>query len=117
MTTIIVEDEVLIRMYVASALMRRGFTVLGQTGLGADGIVLLRELQPDVVFVDYRLADGITGLEVARSIPDASRTKAVLMTAYRLHDIEEADMPYFASVVSKPITEADLDRTAGLLGT
>jgi DNA-binding NarL/FixJ family response regulator len=69
--------EGLCRLLAAEA----GFTVIGQTGLGADARRLVAELAPDVLLLDLSLPD-MSGLDVMRELdlPRAS-VRVILLTA------------------------------------
>jgi DNA-binding NarL/FixJ family response regulator len=79
---LLVEDQRMVAEAIASALNERtGIRVVGTAGSMADARVALRNLEPDVVLVDYRLPDG-TGTAVARELMALRpEVKVVIVTA------------------------------------
>lgn len=78
---LIVDDEPLMRISISDALKEEGFTVV-ETGLGLEGIRLIKEGLFDLVITDLRLPDS-DGIEVLRSCKQYSpESKVILITAY-----------------------------------
>ena len=62
---VLVDNESLIRHALAQALQAAGgLEVAGETGSGEAAIKLVVDLRPDVVLMDVRLHDGVSGVEV-----------------------------------------------------
>ncbi len=65
---LVVDDHTLVREALCRLLDIEGdIEVVGQTGFGAEGVVLARELEPDVMILDYSLPD-LDGLEATRQV-------------------------------------------------
>ena len=65
---VLIDDHDLIRQGLAHAFERNpDFEVVGAAATMADGLTLVREVQPDVAIVDVRLPDG-NGLEAVRTL-------------------------------------------------
>jgi two-component system cell cycle sensor histidine kinase/response regulator CckA len=60
---LIVEDDEGVAVLERRALERRGFAVTG-VSTGADALAVIRDRPIDLVVMDYRLADGTTGLDL-----------------------------------------------------
>ena len=73
MRVIIVDDEPLAREGVAMFLTNTGVDIVAQCENGAQAVKAIRELQPDLVFLDINMP-GLSGLEVVQTIgvPDAA---------------------------------------------
>ena len=95
MKVLVVDDHILFRQGLISLLRAEpDFEVCGQAGSLEETIYLARQLQPDLVLMDYSLPDG-TGVEATQAIlaenPDA---KIVFLT------VHEADEALFAAIRS-----------------
>lgn len=78
---LIVEDEVLIALELEDLLAEAGHVPVGIAATSEEAMRLGHDLKPDVALVDIHLADGPTGVEVARSLGGADGTTVVFMTA------------------------------------
>lgn len=78
----VIDDEPLARSGVIVRLARQtDVTVVGEYGDGAAALSGLRELRPDLVFIDVRMP-GMSGLDVLAALPARERPMAILLTAY-----------------------------------
>jgi DNA-binding NarL/FixJ family response regulator len=82
-TVLLIDDHELIRQGLAGAFAQaEGFDVAGQAGSVEDGLVLAREVSPDVVVTDVRLPDG-SGLDVVRALrKENKQVGLVVLTMY-----------------------------------
>lgn len=84
-TVLIVDDQVLIRQAVTDILaVHPEIDVLGQAADGAEGIVLARELGPDVVLMDIRMP-GVDGIRATAEIctdPGLAETRVLVLTTF-----------------------------------
>jgi CheY-like chemotaxis protein len=97
---LIVEDEVLLATELEFLLAEAGCCALGHAMNADDALALARDLHPDLALVDVHLADGPTGVEVARRIHQDCGGVALFMTANvkRLPD----DFAGACGVIGKP---------------
>lgn len=118
---LIVEDEILIAMELESLLQDAGHDVVGVAVSSAQALKLGRDLKPDLAFVDIHLADGPTGVDVARQLICQFDVMVLFMTANAKRIPE--DFAGAHGVIAKPYTErsvrealayvlAEQDRTA-----
>ena len=87
---VIAEDEELLRTALSSLLKEAWpqLQIVAECEDGASALESIAELQPDVAFLDIRMP-GLTGIEVARGLADASpRTQVVFVTAYDQYAID-----------------------------
>ncbi len=77
---LIVDDHAGFRAAARRALERAGWTVVGEAGTGADGLLAARTLEPAVVLLDVGLPD-MSGLEVARQLRDGAPQLAVVVVS------------------------------------
>ncbi|MGO4523876.1 response regulator [Microvirga sp. 2MCAF35] len=100
---LIVEDEILIALELESLLQDLGHEVVGMAASSEEALALGQRLRPDLAFVDVHLADGPTGVDVARSLSSNHRVTVVFMTANAKRIPE--DFAGAWGVIAKPYTE------------
>ncbi|MBI2938929.1 MAG: response regulator transcription factor [Chloroflexi bacterium] len=91
MRVLLVDDHALFRAGLASLLRAWGFQVVGQAGTGDEAIARVRQLRPELVFMDITMP-GRNGLEATRAIKaESPGTKIVMLTVSDdEHDLFEA---------------------------
>jgi DNA-binding NarL/FixJ family response regulator len=88
--------------------LRDEIEVVGAVASGHDAPALCRELQPDVVLMDYRMP-GLNGAEATRAVLEAAPgTKVVCLTASVTR--EEVDEVLAAGAVACVTKDEDFDR-------
>jgi two-component system LytT family response regulator len=88
---LIADDELLARQRIEDLLAKeQDVVVAGQAGDGNAAVQLIRELQPDVVFLDVQMP-GLTGIEVAREIGKAM-PPTVFVTAFDRHAVQAFEL-------------------------
>ena len=103
MRILIVEDEFLIALELESLLQDAGHDVVGIAASSEEALALGKELSPDIAFVDIHLADGPTGVEVARHLASQHDVIVLFMTANSKRIPE--DFAGARGVIAKPYTE------------
>ena len=87
---LVVDDASSIRSEIRHLLEDAGLTVVGEGSHGAEGVMLARELRPDVVVMDIRMPilDGIaaTGY-ITRELPN---TRVIVFSAFDDHELTNA---------------------------
>jgi DNA-binding response OmpR family regulator len=109
---IVVEDETIIAFELRVRLSRLGHTVLGVFRRGEDALASAQERMPDLMLIDIILAGTIDGIETARRVRAAGRTKIIFLTA----NTDEATRQRALQVAPegfllKPFTEDELRST------
>jgi CheY-like chemotaxis protein len=99
---LVVEDEILIALELESLLQDIGHEVVGLASSSVEAIALGQDLRPNLAFVDIHLADGPTGVDVARRLTALGVT-VLFMTANAKRIPEDAAGAQ--GVISKPYTE------------
>lgn len=99
---LIVEDEALLAMELESLIEDAGHTVAGWATSSAEARELVDTIEADLAFVDLNLADGPTGIDVARHIASSRASMVVFLTANanRVPDHFEGAV----GVIAKPYT-------------
>jgi two-component system LytT family response regulator len=89
---VIADDEPRARQFLERLLSEmEGVEVVGAARDGAEAMVLISRLRPDVVFLDIQMPD-LSGLEVARHLRGDDAPVVVFVTAYDRHAIEAFEL-------------------------
>lgn len=81
MKILIVEDEALLAMELEGLIEDAGHAVAGWATSSAEARTLVDRVEADIAFVDIHLADGPTGVDVARHIAETKASMVVFLTA------------------------------------
>jgi two-component system, response regulator PdtaR len=116
---LVVEDEILIALELESLLQEAGHEVVGIATSRSDALTLAHDLSPDLAFVDIHLADGPTGVDVARHLTGDLGVTVLFMTANTKRIPE--DFAGACGAIAKPYTERGVREalsyvTAGRIG-
>jgi two-component system LytT family response regulator len=85
---LVVDDEPRARRAVVLLLnSREGFEIVGEAGDGESAVRLVRELRPELLFLDIQMP-GLTGFEALARIPKAEMPEVVFVTAYDTYAME-----------------------------
>ena len=88
---LIVDDELLARQRIEDLLAKEAnVTIAGQASDGNTAVELIRELDPDVVFLDVQMP-GKSGVEVAREVGEAM-PPTVFVTAFDRHAVQAFEL-------------------------
>ncbi len=108
-TAVLVDDEATLIDYLKTKLARLWpeLEILGTAVNGRQALALVKEVQPEIVFLDIHMP-GMTGLQVAEALP--TDTKIVFVTAfdqYAVDAFEHAAIDY----ILKPVHDDRLQLT------
>lgn len=103
---LVVDDEPLARIHLASALDRAGWEVVGSVASAATAREALRVRSVDVVFLDVQMP-GEDGLGLARSLADAGGPVVVFVTAHDRYAVAAFEVRALDFLL-KPVDEARL---------
>jgi len=79
---LIADDELLARQRIEDLLVREpGVEIVGTASTGTEAVEKIRELGPDLVFLDVQMP-GMTGLQVAETIGAEAMPATVFVTAF-----------------------------------
>ena len=109
---VIAEDETLLRDALVQLLgeVWPELEIVAACDDGGSALEAIAAHQPEVAFLDIRMP-GLTGLEVAAALPEASpRTQAVFVTAYDQYAIDAFEQGA-ADYLLKPVARARLAAT------
>jgi two-component system chemotaxis response regulator CheY len=117
---LLVDDSMFVRKQLNQILSSEGFHVVGQAEDGVQGLVLFKELHPnvDLVTMDITMPnmDGITCLEKIVSFDNGA--KVIMISALGKEDlVKKALMAGAKNYIVKPLDRKKvLDRISGVLG-
>lgn len=88
---LIADDEPLARARLSRLLAgEEGVEIVASCGDGAQTVQAIRELRPDVAFLDIRMP-GMDGFRALSSMPKSARPRVVFVTAYAEHAVRAFD--------------------------
>lgn len=100
-TVLVVEDEPLIRLFLADVLEDAGFAVLeAGSVLEAIAVVGLRR-DIDVLFTDVDLPGGPNGIDLAKTVASSRPHVGIIITSGRV-EITRSELPLGAEFLPKP---------------
>ena len=114
MRVLIVDDESLARVRLATLLEEidaAGIQIVGEAADGVSALDLIRQHQPDVVLLDISMPE-VDGFDVARHLPHP-RPLIIFQTAYAEYALQAFDHDALDYVV-KPVTRTRLAQAVGL---
>lgn len=86
---LIVEDEVIIAMYLEMELQHAGYQVCQHVTTGEEAVRIARRDAPGCILMDIRLAGDIDGIEAAQHIQAQADIPIIFMTGYPDKTIED----------------------------
>jgi CheY-like chemotaxis protein len=106
---LIVEDDEIIANLISVMLEKRGYNIVGRTGMGEESIILAAELEPDLIIMDINLAGAMDGVTAACLIFQLFQFPIVFLTAH-CDDVllARAKNAQPLGYVIKPFTDRDL---------
>lgn len=104
---LIVEDELLIRLYVADALRDYGFETL-EAADAEHALRVVDEAAVDLVFTDITLPGAIDGFELARRVIASATNPPVILTSGRHNATVARQLCPTAPFLTKPYELSDL---------
>ncbi|HUK13676.1 MAG TPA: response regulator [Thermoanaerobaculaceae bacterium] len=110
--TVIVDDEPLARERLRQLLAREpDVELVGECRDGAEAVAVLRELKPDLVFLDVQMPE-LDGFEVLAELGPAALPRVVFVTAYDQYAIRAFEV-HALDYLLKPFDQARFSRALG----
>ncbi len=99
---LIIEDEPVIALDIATTIRRSGHTVVGVAATHKEAVAVAGREAPELILADIQLADDSSGLEAVREIASGRHLPVVFITAFpeRLLTGERPGEPTF--LITKP---------------
>ena len=108
-TILIVEDEVIISLFLENILKRLGYVVPEPVATGEEAIAAVAARRPDLVLMDIRLSGEMDGITAAERIQAAVPVPVVYLTGYNVRETRLQQIQ--AVCLSKPVREQELTET------
>lgn len=106
---LIVEDEVVVAMYIEAVLASFGFEVVGTVTNGDDAQQLVKNTNPDLILMDINIEGDYDGIETTRRIKSFSKIPVIFVSAYIDRETKErARDTEPAGYLVKPFKNKDL---------
>ena len=105
---LIIEDEPIIALDIATAVERQGHSVIGIAMTHKDAIELARARPPGLILADIQLADDSSGIEAVREILEAHATPVIFITAFP-ERLLTGERPEPAFLLTKPFDPETLN--------
>jgi PAS domain S-box-containing protein len=107
---LIVEDERIIAIDIASTLRRLGYSVAAEASRGDEALAIIARKKPDLVLMDILLKGEMDGIECASIIDEKYKIPVVYLTAHQDNaTIEKTKSTNPYGFISKPLDERDLN--------
>jgi two-component system sensor histidine kinase/response regulator len=105
----IVEDERIVAMDLAETLRELGYAVAGVATRGEEAIELARQLTPQLILMDVRLAGNLDGIAAAQAIRDERDVPVIYLTAHSDNEtLRRATHSDAAAYLVKPFKSPEL---------
>ena len=106
---LVVEDEGIVALDLASRLRRLGYDVSGIATSGEDAIQKAAETHPDLVLMDIRLRGKMDGIEAAQTIRARFDVPVIYLTALADEEtLQRARATEHDGLILKPFEEREL---------
>ena len=103
-TVLIVEDEFLIAISVATVFQKAGFETI-EASNADEAIAILKKRDVDLIFTDVRMPGSMDGLKLARYARDRWPPVKIMVTSGH-HMVQNGDLPDGGVFLPKPYTDA-----------
>ncbi|MBI3601476.1 MAG: response regulator [Candidatus Omnitrophica bacterium] len=104
----IVEDEEGARKSIVRILNLKGYNHILEASRGKEAIAMIEKEKPDLVFLDIKLADEVSGMEVLeRSRTVSPATRVIMMSAYQEEHAQQSKELGAYGFFKKPMTSIE----------
>jgi PAS domain S-box-containing protein len=106
---LIVEDEEIIALEIATRLTKMGFDICKTVTNGLDTVEEVKMCKPDIILMDIRIKGDIDGIETAKEIMSFTNIPIIYLTAHAdQHTLDRAKETTPYGYLVKPVQERDL---------
>lgn len=107
----IVEDDVIIQMFIERILSNLGLDIIGEARTGDDALEFLQDHRPDFILMDIGLAGDKDGIEVAELVHQKYHIPVIFLTGNSdKATLEKANKTNPIGFINKPIDEVSLKK-------
>lgn len=100
---LVVEDNQLLALEIGAVIADMGHVVCGTATTEREALDLVETERPTLALLDVRLADGDSGVEIARRLRQQRSLRTIFVTGFD-GDLETLGARHLGPVVSKPFT-------------
>lgn len=105
----LVEDEVIIRLYLKQILEQMDCVIIAETDSGEGAIHLADSTHPDAIIMDIRLKGTMDGIEAVQEIEKNNSIPVIFTSAYQYKDmVTRLNIPNVLGYLNKPVAEREL---------
>jgi len=109
---LIVEDEMIVAIYIQNKLKRLGYSVAAIASSGQEAVKKVEETHPDLVLMDIHLKGDMNGVEAAQQIRTRFHIPIIYLTAHSDDDtLQRAKVTEPFGYILKPFEERALHTT------
>jgi len=112
---LVVEDEILVAMEIASCVKKNGFDLCGVANNPEEAYRLAHKYKPQIIIMDINLGAQESGVDIAKNLNRNIDSAIIYLTAY--HDkntLEEVAKTQFVQYIIKPYKQTELISTLKL---
>ncbi|MFT5778287.1 MAG: response regulator of citrate/malate metabolism [Crocinitomicaceae bacterium] len=106
---VVVEDDMIIQMFIARVLQTAGFKVVGEARKCSQVLIIVEETKPDLILMDIGLSGDKDGIETAEILMEKFDIPIIFITgnsdAYTLNRAKKVNP---VGIIFKPIDENQL---------
>ncbi|HYD29505.1 MAG TPA: response regulator [Azospirillaceae bacterium] len=106
---LVVEDDAIIAFDLTETVRAMGHTVCGAAATMDQALELVRTQKPTLALLDVRLAQGGSGITIARHLRENHHIPVIFVTAFP-EDLKSQGLNRLGSVVAKPFTRDQIER-------
>ena len=104
---LIAEDNPFVAAFLQEAVREGGYEVCGVAASAKEFLTLALQEKPDLVIIDVRLADSVSGIDAAVEVSSRLNVGILYVTASP-NQVTEPPAPVGAACLSKPFTVPEL---------
>jgi two-component system, response regulator PdtaR len=105
---LIVEDEFIVAMHMSMLIKQLGYDIAG-IAVDTESALALAERNPDIVLVDCKLRDGLTGPSIGHHLATARNATVIYVTANPQYVADEKLVhPAILGVYPKPVNDNEI---------
>lgn len=106
---LIVEDESIIALDLASKLKKNGYEMAGIADNAKDALQMAMDDEPDIALLDISIKGDTDGIHLAKALNDTKQIPIIYITSYSdRHTIERARLTFPYAYLIKPFRDVDL---------
>jgi len=106
---LIVEDESIIALDIASKLKKNGYEIAGIADTAKNALQIAADCEPDIALLDISIKGETDGIHLAKMLNDTKQIPIIYITSYSdRHTVERARLTFPYAYLIKPFRDIDL---------